>query len=115
MLIAPVHAEDDGPVQVLTGHIETGSILFYTLSDLMQGDTLYVYGSGESGNLDPFIGLSDTFYDSETLAEDFLSEVDRAVAQGRDPLEATPEIADGLFWHGMTIAGQVTMPRWSSK
>ena len=97
MLIAPVHAEDDGPVQVLTGHIETGSILFYTLSDLTQGDTLYVYGSGESGNLDPFIGLSDTFYDSETLAEDFLSEVDRAVAQGRDPLEATPEIADGLF------------------
>ena len=97
MLIAPVHAEDDGPVQVLTGHIESGSILFYTLPDLTQGDTLYVYCSGESGNLDPFIGLSDTFYDSETLAEDFLFEVDRAIAQGMDPLEAIPEIADGLF------------------
>ena len=97
MLIAPVHAEDDGPVQVLTGHIETGSILFYTLSDLTQGDTLYVYGSGESGNLDPFIGLSDTFYDSKTLKEDFIAEVDRAIAQGRDPLAAIPEIADGLF------------------
>ena len=97
MLIAPVRAEDDGPVQVLTGHYESGSILLFTLPDLTQGDTLYVYGSGESGNLDPFIGLSDTFYDSETLAEDFLSEVDRAIAQGVDPLEAIPEIADGLF------------------
>lgn len=97
MLIASVHAEDDGPVQVLTGHIETGSILFFTLPDLTQGDTLYLYGSGESGNLDPFIGLSDTFYDSETLAEDFLSEVDHAIAQGSDPLKAIPEIADGLF------------------
>jgi hypothetical protein len=97
MLIAPVHAEDDGPVQVLTGHYESDSILLFTLPDLTQGDTLYVYCSGESGNLDPFIGLSDTFYDSETLAEDFLSEVDRAIAQGRDPLEAIPEIADGLF------------------
>ncbi len=107
MLIAPVHAEDDGPVQVLSGHIETGSILFYMLPDLTQGDTLYVYGSGESGNLDPFIGLSDTFYDSETLAEDFLSEVDRAIAQGRDPLEAIPEIAEGLFlvWDDDSGAG----------
>lgn len=61
MLIAPVHAEDDGPVQVITGHIESSSILFYTIPDLTQGDTLYVYVSGESGNLDPFIGLTDTF------------------------------------------------------
>jgi len=107
MLLAPVHAEDDGPVQVLTGHIETSSILFYTLPDLTQGDTLYVYGSGESGNLDPFIGLSDTFYDSETLAADFLSEVDRAIANGRDPLAAIPEIADGLFlaWDDDSGAG----------
>lgn len=97
MLIAPVHAEDDGPVQVITGHIEAGSILFYTLPDLTQGDTLYVYVSGESGNLDPFIGLTDTFYDSETVEEDFLSEIDHAIAQGRDPLEAITEIADGLF------------------
>jgi len=97
MLLAPVHAEDDGPVQVLTGHYESGSILFATLPALTQGDILYVYGSGESGNLDPFIGLSDTFYDSETLKEDFVSEIDRAVARGEDPLEAIPEIADGLF------------------
>jgi hypothetical protein len=97
MLLAPVHAEDDGPVQVLTGQIAKGTILFYTLPDFKAGDTLYVYASGESGNLDPFIGLSDNFYDSETLAEDFLSEVDLAIAQGRDPLEAISEIADGLF------------------
>ena len=107
MLLAPVHAEDDGPVQVLTGHIETGSILLYTLPDLTEGDTVYVYASGESGNLDPFIGLSDTFYDSETLKEDFLSEVDLAIAQGMDPLEATPEIADSLFlaWDDDSGAG----------
>ena len=107
MLIAPVHAEDDGPVQVITGNIETGSILFYTLPDLTQGDTLYVYVSGESGNLDPFIGLTDTFYDSETVLEDFLSEVDRAISQGRDPLEAITEIADGLFlaWDDDSGAG----------
>lgn len=97
MLIAPVHAEDDGPVQVLTGHYESGSILFATLPALTQGDILYVYGSGESGNLDPFIGLSDTFYDSETLAEDFIAEVDLAIAQGRDPLEVIPEIANDFF------------------
>jgi len=82
MLIAPVHAEDDGPVQVLTGYYESGSILLFTLPDLTQGDTLYVYGSRASRNLDPFIGLSDTFYDSKTLEEVFLSEVNRAVARG---------------------------------
>jgi hypothetical protein len=97
MLLAPVHAEDDGPVQVLTGYYESGSILFATLPDLTQGDILYVYGSGESGNLDPFIGLSDTFYDSETLEEDFMAEIDRAIAQGRDPLEVIPEIANDYF------------------
>jgi hypothetical protein len=58
---------------------------------------LYVYGNGESGNLDPFIAVSDTFYDSSTLRDDFIAEIDLAVAEGRDPLEAIPDIADGLF------------------
>jgi hypothetical protein len=92
-----VSPEDAGPVQVLTAFIEPGQAALYTLPDLKGGETLYVYVEGISGNLDPFAGLADTRLDAAALSAAFDAEVDQALAAGRDPLEALPEIYAGLL------------------
>jgi hypothetical protein len=92
-----VPAEDGGPVQVLSAFLEPGQAALYTLPDLKRGETLYVYVEGVSGNLDPFAGLADTRLDAAALSDAFNAEVDQALAAGRDPLEALPEIYAGLL------------------
>jgi hypothetical protein len=76
---------------------EGGALIFYTLPDLEQGETLYVYMEGVSGNLDLFIGLVDRRHTGAALLESLQSQVDQVIAEGRDPLEALPEIYDGFF------------------
>jgi len=98
--ITLVHAKDGSAVQELSGHMygsEGGALIFYTLPDLEQGETLYVYMEGVSGNLDPFIGLVDRRHTGAALLESFQGQVDQEIAEGRDPLEALPEIYDGFF------------------
>ena len=60
--IAPVYAQDEVAdvgerIQRLTGYTGVGDSVFYRLPHLRQGETLYVYVTGLSGNLDPFAGL----------------------------------------------------------
>jgi hypothetical protein len=90
----PAHAqvESAGAVQELTGRTAPQSGVFYQIPNLRQGSTLYVYVEGTSGNLDPFAALADTRYESDALADDFWGQVDRVISEGRDPLEALPEI-----------------------
>ncbi len=103
------HAQDDDPqtsakplrseaaIQVFTGHTQIDGGDFYKLFGLEAGDILYAYAKGISGNLDPFLGLSDTRYESGTLRAAFWEQVDLVVAQRDDPLVALPKIYDSLF------------------
>jgi hypothetical protein len=123
------HAQDDDPqnsakplrsetaIQVFTGRSEIDGGDFYELFGLESGDILYVYAKGVSGNLDPFVGLSDTRYEASTLSDAFWEQVDLVVAQGDDVLVALPEIYDSLFiaWDddsgpGYSAAMRFTVP-----
>jgi hypothetical protein len=79
-------------VQTLTRTIEIGRAGVYTVVDLKEGDILFVHAARKSGNLDPFVGLSSSRYDAASLGQAFDETVRRVVAEGRDPLEALPEI-----------------------
>ena len=99
----PALAQDEDPipeggrVQVLTGYAEPEGGAFYMVPDLKKGETLYVYAAGTSGNLDPFVGLSDVRFDGAALRDSFWSRVEEIVASGEDPLEAQPLLYSGFF------------------
>jgi len=88
---------DGGRIQVLTGYAEPGGGTFYMVPDLKKGETLYVYAAGTSGNLDPFVGLSDVRFDGAALRDSFWGRVEEIVASGEDPLEAQPLLYSGFF------------------
>jgi hypothetical protein len=96
-----------GRVQLLTGHAERDGNVSYRLPDLRQGQMLYVYVAGSSGNLDPMAGLTDLHMPADDLKELLFREVRDAIGKGRDPLEALPEIYDSflLAWDDDSGAG----------
>lgn len=91
------YAQAAGRVQVLRGKIALEEVILYSLPDLEQDETLYVYVQGTSGNLDPFVALADASLDTKALEEDFITQVDQAIAAGQDPLVAMPQIVDDFF------------------
>ena len=93
----PSHAQDPGRVQELTGRAEPGANVFYHIPLLKEGQTLYVYVERTSGNLDPFVGLSDTRLEGDALSDAFWGEVERVIEEGGDPLAALPEMYDEFF------------------
>ena len=50
-------AEIRPQIQELHGFLEDDRGTVYTLNNLKKGDTLYVYMTNTSGNLDPMLGL----------------------------------------------------------
>ena len=94
--VMPALAQDGGSVQQLTGATKREEGSFYLLPDLKLGDTLYVYMTGTSGNLDAFLALLDGQVDAAAVTAEFWAQVDRAVAEGRDPLQDLPDILAGL-------------------
>ena len=92
--LGPILAQEDGAVQVLTGRIEPGEIILYLLPGLQQGQRLYVYAKGTSGNLDPAVEVVDAGVDPEALESEFEAALDEAVTAGADPLEALEEVRD---------------------
>jgi hypothetical protein len=95
--LGTAQAQARGAVQVLSGHLDRDEGAFYVLSGLERGQTLYVYASGTSGNLDPFVALADHRIDGPTERQNFNTEVTAAIEQGRDPLEVIPEFAGSRF------------------
>ncbi|MDG6256107.1 MAG: hypothetical protein QCH35_00755 [Methanomicrobiaceae archaeon] len=88
----------------------------YLLPGLQEGQTVYVYAEGVSGNLDPFAAIAppDT---PPGLRANFDAEVEQAIEEGRDPLQVVPEFSDRYFlaWdddggEGYDAAFQYTVP-----
>jgi len=108
---APVSEEASGgaggPIQELVGYAGLDDNIFYVIPSLQQGQTVYVYAAGVSGNLDPFVALSDHAYRSDELDQAFWGEVDQVIAEGQDPLVSLPAIYDDLFvaWDDDSGAG----------
>lgn len=114
---APAAAQPGGAVQALTGTIDPGEVVLYLLPDLRQGQQLTVYARPTSGNLDPIVGLLEADVDPELFELAYETAVDRAVAEGPDPLEAIEGVRDQylLAWDddsggGLTAALSVGVP-----
>jgi hypothetical protein len=84
-------------VEDLQGHINPGTANFYIIPNLQEGDSLYLYGRGTSGNFDPFLAVGNSTVNASQLATDFEAEVEMDIEEGRDPLEAIPETANRYF------------------
>lgn len=92
-----VFAQGERMVQELTGLVRKDNGAVYVLPDLSEGETLYFYSSGTSGNLDPLIVLADDSLPASELAETFDARVRQEIAAGADPLVAIPQVVDDLF------------------
>lgn len=94
----PARAQGEAAVQELTGRVETGSGIFYTLPDLLEGDVLTFFMETTSGNLDPVIGIiDDAGLDTVSVRGGFFAAVQDGIDAGRDPLVVIDELADELF------------------
>jgi hypothetical protein len=93
----PAPEKSEPAVQVISGQMHPQGGDFFELPLLKAGDILFVHAKRMSGNLDPFLGLSDTRYEGAALSEAFWGQVDLVVEQGEDPLQVLPEIYDSLF------------------
>jgi hypothetical protein len=92
-----VDAQPSGMVQLVSEYIDPGSVDIYTLPNLQQGEMLYVYAKGTSGNLDPLIGLSSSKLNKSTMLSYFVETVKQNLARNEDPFKALPEMADRFF------------------
>jgi hypothetical protein len=91
------HAQGAGQVQELTGTLAPGEILSYRLPNLAAGQSLYVHAQNTAGNLDPVLALVAGDQDPQALEEAYEGAIQRAIAEGRDPLIAAEQAADELF------------------
>jgi hypothetical protein len=95
--LGPVQAQEDKIVQEIRDYLKHDDTLLFLLPNLHAGDRIYVYMEGDSGNLDPFIAITDDQLDLQNLRETFLDELKRDIAEGQDPFEALPDISNSLF------------------
>jgi hypothetical protein len=91
----PVHAA--ARVQEVTGTIEVQESLLYDLPGLRQGETLYLYAEGTSGNFDPMVGLLKTAVDVNTAREQFRKEREKIHANQPNSPEALAPLFDRYF------------------
>ncbi|WP_250986291.1 hypothetical protein [Methanoculleus oceani] len=89
--------QENASVQELDGRIEPGQAIIYDLPGLQAGETLYAYAEGASGNLDPFLAVTNPELNTSRVRNEFASEVNSSLAAGQDPLRVIPEIAGRYF------------------
>lgn len=119
----PTVAAQDGDTETINVQLFDGSIADsddlknYTLINLSQGDKLYIYVKGMSGNLDPFVALLTPEQLSGTKAGEFDKEVQQAIEENRDPLLVLTDFSDRNFlaWDddsggGFSAAIEFTVP-----
>jgi hypothetical protein len=105
LLVAPLTPtawaqEDPEPhrVQALKGRLEqNGDAIWYLLPELEEGTVIYVRAERASGNLDPFVAVTDAGMTGTSLGKQFNSKVAQAMAEGQDPVDIVPEFADEVF------------------
>lgn len=95
-------------IQELSGVIEDGRGVVYTLSNLKKGDTLYAYMTNTSGNLDPMLGVLKKTEDPRTIYEEVMQSL---VNSADNPVEAFSQIADTYYvvWNDDTGNGYDAM------
>ena len=96
-LVASVSAwaQQQPRIDEVSGRLEPGQIAVYELSGLNSGEVFYAYVEGVSGGLDPLVALLQPGLDIENL-EERLAAIDKAAAQGRDPLNVILEVMNDL-------------------
>ena len=87
----PLEAQEKPEVQELTGHLEFNEAAFYLLRNLKQGQTLYLFAEGTSGDFDPVLALLKPEVDFAQAFKIRKEEIDQAIAEGRNPLAVVRE------------------------
>lgn len=93
MMVSLLSAEG---VQELKGHLEAQDIATFSLSGLREGQTLYAWAEGTSGNLDPFLALVEPQVPLERIRP-LLTPTDRRIPV--DVLSAQLATAPLLAWN----------------
>ncbi len=94
---SPVIAQTSARIQDFQGKIDVGEIDAYRISDIHQGEALYVYLQTTSGNLDPIAFLIPGDSDIDTIEASYRSELDQLVAAGGDIAVGLKELRDRTF------------------
>jgi hypothetical protein len=109
------HAETEGRVQHLTGYIEDGRGIFYSLPDMKQGDIIYASMQNTGGNLDPLVGIMAEEIDPAVSLGQVL---EKALASENDLISELTAAADRIFlaWDddsgkGYSASLEFTIPR----
>jgi hypothetical protein len=97
----PASAKGAPRIQEITGHLEPGERLVYTLPKLKKGQILYARVLRTSGNLDPFLVLIRPGTDFTAVRQAFAEKLEQTIAAGGDPLVMIPEFAKryNLVWN----------------
>ena len=86
-----------GEVQQLTGAIREGDIYYYLIPDLQRGQTLTVLAEGQTGNLDPVLGLLNAADDVDAVEAAYAAALQSALSGDGDPVIALNESRDEIF------------------
>ncbi|MEJ2673234.1 MAG: hypothetical protein P8168_13750 [Deltaproteobacteria bacterium] len=107
VLTGPLRAQEKPAVQELTGHLELHEAAFYVLHHLKQGQTLYLFAEGTSGDFDPALAVLKPELDSAQAIQIRKRQIDQAIAEGRDPVAVINKVVQRytLARHDDTGAG----------
>jgi hypothetical protein len=94
---SPVLAQEQQPVQEITGKISSGELDVFQLAGLKQGQTLYVTMDTTSGNLDPALSLVSASVDLPRLIASYQAGVKNILQTAEVPLAEIPALKDKTF------------------
>jgi hypothetical protein len=87
----PLQAQEKPAVQELTGPLELNDPAFYVLRHLKHGQSLSLEAEGTSGDFDPVLALLKPEVDFARALQLGKDEIDKASAEGRDPVAVIDE------------------------